>query len=222
MKKFREYGKILALSSAFAFFCADIGKYKIESLNNEYTSHNQSNISFISLDEPPKTKLEASISDSLKENPIRKIDSSCYPRTSKIGIELIKSFEGYSAVPYLCQAGKQTIGYGHMLKQGEYYPKINREEAEEILRRDLLDAERTIERNVRVSLNQNQYDALVSFVFNVGPRNFQRSTLLAKLNSGDYMGAGEELLRWNKANGKPIKGLTNRRLKERELFFSSH
>ncbi len=91
-------------------------------------------------------------------------------------------------------------------------------QADSALISDLAQCERAVNRLVKVTLTQNQFDALVSFVFNVGSGNLQSSTLLRKLNSGDYKGAADEFLRWNKAAGKVMNGLVARRTAEREFF----
>jgi len=149
-------------------------------------------------------------------------------RTSENGIELVKAFEGLHKVKsdgsvrsYRCPAGRWTIGYGHThgVRSGE---TITPEEAEDLLRKDLQDCEAVVERMVKVDLTQNQFDALVSFVFNLGQGNFGSSTLLRKLNRGEYESAAEEFIRWNKARVdgelKALPGLTRRRTAEAALF----
>lgn len=149
-------------------------------------------------------------------------------RTSENGIELVKAFEGLHKVKsdgnvrsYRCPAGRWTIGYGHThgVRSGE---TITPEEAEDLLRKDLQDCEAAVERLVKVDLTQNQFDALVSFVFNLGQGNFGSSTLLRKLNRGEYESAAEEFIRWNKARVdgelKALPGLTRRRSAEAALF----
>ncbi|MEK6848065.1 MAG: lysozyme, partial [Nanoarchaeota archaeon] len=103
-------------------------------------------------------------------------------------------------------------------KGNENYEIIGREEAEQLLIKDMVIAEKAVSNLVSVHLTQNQYDALVSFVYNVGRGNFERSTMLIKLNSKNYKGASLEFKRWNKAGGKVVKGLINRRQKEEVLF----
>ena len=136
---------------------------------------------------------------------------------------LIRQFEGCKLSAYTCPAGKETIGYGHVLKPHE--PKqITKEQAERLLDIDCAIALLHIRKHVKISLSEKQTEALVSFVFNIGAGNFETSTLLKKLNCGDIRGAGEEFLRWNKArvNGKmtELAGLSRRRKAERELFLS--
>ena len=140
--------------------------------------------------------------------------------TSPSGRALIESFEGYRAEAYLPTPNDvPTIGYGHThdVRLGDV---CTRDQADAFLAEDLSAAELVIECKVTVPLNQNQFDALVSFVFNVGAGNFESSTLLRVLNMGNYSGAADELLRWNKQGGVVLQGLVNRREKERELFLT--
>lgn len=142
-------------------------------------------------------------------------------KTGSNGISLIKQFEGcmLKAYPDPATGGAPwTIGYGHTgndVRPGMVWTQV---QADSALISDLAQCERAVSRLVNVNLTQNQFDALVSFVFNVGSGNLQSSTLLRKLNSGDYRGAAEEFPRWNKAAGKVMVGLTKRRAAERELF----
>ncbi|MFG6076976.1 lysozyme [Erwinia sp. OPT-41] len=140
-------------------------------------------------------------------------------KISNRGIELIKRFEGLQLTAYRCSAGVLTIGYGHTrgVKPGD---TITGRQADAYLREDLQVAELVVNTNVRVKMTQGQFDALVSFVFNVGAGNFVRSTLLKKMNAGDYAGAAEQFGRWINADGKPLAGLRRRRDAERELFLS--
>lgn len=136
---------------------------------------------------------------------------------SEKGKVLIKSFEGVRLTAYHCSAGVLTIGYGHTgnVKLGQ---KITQEQADCYLMQDLYKTEQQINKLVRVSLTQNQYDALCSLVFNIGTGAFNKSTLLAKLNKGDYHGASEEFKRWNKVGGIVNAGLVRRRQAEEDLF----
>ncbi|MFN1150344.1 lysozyme, partial [Serratia liquefaciens] len=141
-------------------------------------------------------------------------------KISDKGLKLIQSFEGFREKAYLCPAGIWTIGYGHTKN---LYPGqiISKNDATMRLLGDVSDAERIVRQNVSVQLSQHQFDALVSFVFNLGEGNFVQSTLLKRLNTGDYAGAASQLLRWNKADGRELPGLTRRRRAEKELFETS-
>jgi GH24 family phage-related lysozyme (muramidase) len=135
------------------------------------------------------------------------------------GLALIKSFEGLRLEKYKDAVGKWTIGYGHLILPDEKFPHaITEAEAEALLRTDLLMTERGVHKAVTVALNQNQFDALVAFTFNLGAGNLQSSTLLKLLNQGEYAQAADQFLRWNKAGGKVLAGLTRRREAERALF----
>ncbi|EBL7540531.1 lysozyme [Salmonella enterica] len=141
--------------------------------------------------------------------------------TGLTGLELIKASEGLSLRMYYNPAGLQTIGYGHLIKPDE---KFNREikvkEAEDLLKKDLKQAEEIIHSVVTVGLNQNQFDALVALIFNIGSGNFRNSTLLKYLNQGDYSKAADQFLVWDKAGGRKLPGLTHRREVERNIFLS--
>lgn len=141
-------------------------------------------------------------------------------RTSQNGINLIKQFEGCKLKAYKCPAGRWTIGYGHTngVKSGQ---TITQAKAEEYLKNDLVIYEKGVENVVKVKLNQNQFDALVSFSYNVGLGALRTSTLMKKLNAKDYTGAANEFPRWNKSNGKVLSGLTRRRAAEQKLFKTS-
>lgn len=114
--------------------------------------------------------------------------------------------------------GFATIGYGHKLGPLENYWTITQAEADRLLVSDLSDAEAAVNRLVKVPLTQNQYDALVSFVFNVGSGSFSRSTLLKLLNAKDYAGAAKQFPAWRKSNGVVMGGLVQRRANEMAMF----
>lgn len=146
---------------------------------------------------------------------------------NKAGLELIKEFEGWRSLAYPDPAtgGEPwTIGYGHTSAAGAPDVKpgmvISKEEGLIILARDLEKYEAHVRRLVKVPLTANQHAALTSFIYNVGPGNLENSTLLKKLNAGDYAGAAGEFRKWNKAAGKAMAGLTRRRLAEAKLFQS--
>lgn len=140
-------------------------------------------------------------------------------KINQTGLDLIKRFEGLETKAYRCPAGILTIGYGHTtgVKEGD---TCTPEQAEAWLREDCQVAELTVSANVNVPLNQNQFDALVSFIFNLGSGNFVKSTLLKKLNTSDYRGAADELDRWVNAGGRKLPGLVKRRAAEKALFLS--
>ncbi len=147
-------------------------------------------------------------------------------RISPRGLSLLKQFEGCRLIPYKDSAGLYTIGYGHLIADGRTLPdsakyKITQKQADLLLKYDVIPREKAVERLCTVPLNQNEFDALVSFVFNLGAGCFQRSTIRQKLNRGDRAGAAKVLLRYNRAGGKVIKGLVNRRMAEFKLFMSN-
>ena len=134
-------------------------------------------------------------------------------------IELIKHSEGLSLDAYLCPAGIPTIGYGHThnVKIGD---TCTQQEADEWLEDDFYAACNDVKAVVKVPLTDNQLDALGSFVFNLGVRKLIQSTLLKKLNSGDYQGAAQEFDKWVFAGKVKLKGLIIRRAAERKIFES--
>jgi lysozyme len=133
------------------------------------------------------------------------------------GTKILKFFEGCRLTAYQDSVGVWTIGYGHT-KGVHAGMSITQEEAEQMLLTELEEYEGYIEKYVTVPLTQNQFDALVVWVYNLGPTNFRRSTLLKELNSGNYTAAGNEITKWNKAGGKVLAGLVKRREAEAELF----
>lgn len=143
-------------------------------------------------------------------------------KTSDQGLDFIRQFEKFEpkAYPDPGTGGSPwTIGYGHTrgVKPGDV---CDEPQAEYWLREDVESAERVIQDYVRVPLTQGQFDALVSFVFNVGVHNFNTSTLLRKINSGDMEGASNEFVRWDHAGGKEMPGLKRRREGEAAIFRS--
>ncbi|MEH3404125.1 lysozyme [Enterobacter roggenkampii] len=143
-------------------------------------------------------------------------------QTSDKGISLIKQFEGCKLTAYQDSVGVWTIGYGWTQpvdgKPIRAGMTIKQETAERLLKTGLVSYESDVSRLVKVGLTQGQFDALVSFTYNLGARSLSTSILLRKLNAGDYAGAADEFLRWNKAGGKVLSGLTRRREAERDLF----
>ena len=142
------------------------------------------------------------------------------------GLELIASFEGFRAELYNDPAGHATIGYGHLVHLGpidgsepaQFKRPLTKAQALDLLRSDAERFVTTVRKAVDVPLTQSRFDALVSFVFNVGGGNFKESTLLRKLNAGDYEGARNEFGKWNKAGGKVLPGLVRRRAAEAAMF----
>lgn len=141
-------------------------------------------------------------------------------QTNDAGIALIKRFEGLELTAYPDPAtggDPWTIGYGHT-RNAKPGMRIDEEEADVLLRFDLADAEGAVDRLVTVPLNENQFSALVSFTFNLGAGNLESSTLLKRLNDGEYQAATLEFSKWIYGNGKPMAGLMKRREAERQLF----
>jgi len=147
-------------------------------------------------------------------------------KLSDKGYELIKRFEGYSDRPYKCPAGISTIGYGNT-----YYPngtkvkitdkQITKEYANEILAHTADEFAEDVLKLVKSKITVNQLNALTSFAYNVGVANLQKSTLLKLVNINPNDGnIAKEFLKWNKANGKVLNGLTNRRIAESALYFT--
>jgi len=141
-------------------------------------------------------------------------------KISQNGLNLIKHFEGFSALPYLCPAGYFTIGYGHVMTKAERatLSRVSAEEAEDFLKMDVRIAQRAVSRLIAVPLDQNQFDALVSFTFNLGAACLQRSTLRRVLNGGDYDAAPAQIIRFVWAGGRKLPGLMRRRAAEAGLY----
>lgn len=136
---------------------------------------------------------------------------------SQNGLNMTEGFEGLRLTSYQDSVGVWTIGYGHTSGVGPNQT-CTQEQANEWLAEDVQGAAYVVNKVVTVPLNQNQFDALVDFVFNLGSGNFQSSTLLKLLNSGDYAGASAQFPLWNHAGGVVVPGLTARRLAEQNLF----
>jgi len=139
------------------------------------------------------------------------------------GLEIIKSFEGYSSNVYLDPIGIPTIGYGSIWDSHGHrvtinHPSISKDEGEILLRNEIKHVERAIEKLTEVPLTSNEFSALCSFTYNVGSGNYQASTLRNKLNDDDYDGAADEFPKWRRAGGRILKGLVRRREAEQELF----
>lgn len=146
-------------------------------------------------------------------------------KISERGLNLIKRYEGLRLRPYKCPAGLWTVGYGHVIGDGRTLPESARrtytkEEVDSLLQKDVARFERGVLRLCPVPLTQGQFDALVSFSFNFGLGNLERSTLRMKTNRGETDRAAKEFLKWVRANGKVLSGLVNRRKDEARLFLS--
>jgi len=142
-------------------------------------------------------------------------------KTNQAGLDLIKEFEGLKLYAYLCPARVRTIGYGTTIypngskvKKGDLCSK---QDAEDYLKHDLEKFENSVKKLITVELNENQFSALVSFCYNLGAGNLQKSTLRKRLNKGDY-NIGNEFGKWVKAGGRVLSGLVRRRESEKELF----
>ena len=148
---------------------------------------------------------------------------------------LIAGFEGFRSKPYLDEAGLWTIGYGHLIVAGDGYwspsntngkDKVTKVEAKQQQQEDTAQARAAVNNNVRVALNASQTEALLSLAYNIGSGNFSRSTIVKRLNEGDYQAAADQFLVWNEITDKNTgqlvvsNGLVNRREKERALFLA--
>lgn len=146
-------------------------------------------------------------------------------KTSQAGLDLIKRFEGFKSAPYLCPAGKATIGFGSCA-YADGRPvslddaPITQAQAQQLLADTLSKYEQAVSKAVKVPIGQHMFDALVSFAYNAGAANMASSTLVRKLNAGDINGAANEFDRWVYGGGVRLKGLTARRAAEKALFLS--
>ena len=136
---------------------------------------------------------------------------------SQNGLELIKHFEGCELEAYKCAAGVWTIGYGH-IKTAEEGMVISQSYADELLEGEIVEYEDYVNTAVTAPLSQDQFDALVSWTFNLGNGNLNASTMLKVLNRGEYEEVPAQMKRWNKAGGKVLEGLIRRREAEANLF----
>lgn len=137
---------------------------------------------------------------------------------SEKGLNLIKNFEGCRLKAYKCPAGVLTIGYGHTGKDVKEGLTITQEQAEHYLQNDVIIHSANVSRLVKVPITQNQFDALVSFEYNVGYGNFASSTMLKLINKNKFPEAAQQFDRWVYANKKRLEGLAKRRQAEKELF----
>lgn len=152
-------------------------------------------------------------------------NATCYRdcATSVSGISFVQRFEGYSPVVYKDSAGKNTIGFGHLIKPGEVFRQpMTGEEAFALLQRDLSSHEKAVNRLTLVTLKQYQFDALLSFTYNLGPANYQNSTLRKLVNAARHNEVPPKFLPWHnvRRNGKlvPLNGLKIRRQAEADKY----
>ena len=139
-------------------------------------------------------------------------------KVSDACVQLVKTFEGLSTTAYKCPAGVLTIGYGHT-RGVEKDQVITEKQATALLMSDLAAVGAGVERILGdITGTQNEFDALCSFAFNLGTGNLRKSTLLKQLKAGDRNAAAQEFLKWNKAGGRVMPGLTRRRKAEKRLF----
>jgi lysozyme len=139
-------------------------------------------------------------------------------KISQAGIDLIKRYEGFVSKPYLCPAGVWTVGYGSTRGVTRDTPPVTKEQAEEILRRDVESAEAAVMRLCPSLKKQNRFDAIVSFTFNLGAGALQRSTLRQKINRKDHLDVPPELMKWIYAGGRKLPGLVARRAAEGAMY----
>lgn len=140
---------------------------------------------------------------------------------SKQGLDLICRFEGFSPIIYLCPSGYPTIGYGHLITEANkerFLDGVGELEALDLLRGDVARAERAVLRLITVPLTDGQFDALVSFTFNLGGGALQRSTLRRKVNREEHADVPAELMKWVWAGGRKLKGLVKRRKAEAACY----
>ena len=174
-----------------------------------------------------KSETDSKLSSKLtqnKTNPKKKMTNPT--KVSDNCIRMIKHHEGVRYQPYQDPIGLWTVGVGHLIGNGKSLPKewnktFTSEEVDDILKKDLARFESGVNTLIPITrLTQNQFDALVSFSFNVGLGNLQASTLRQKLNRGDYEGAANEFPKWRKAGGKVLNGLVRRRADEKAMFMT--
>lgn len=139
-------------------------------------------------------------------------------RISAEGLALIKSYESFRPEPYFDSGGMLTVGYGHLVRKHKPIARLTEAQAERVLAQDVRVAEAVVKREVDVKLTQTQFSALVSLVYNIGPSAFAESTMLKKLNKGNFKAASQEFGRWKFVDRKHSKGLARRRVAEEAMF----
>jgi len=133
-------------------------------------------------------------------------------------LNMVEDFEGFSPIPYYCPAGKPTIGYGHVIKDGEKFTEVSKTQAETLLKTDMRWVEKTINNVVSSDITQNEFDALASLIYNIGGTAFRNSTLLKLLNQENFADAADEFLKWCHIGKEVSNGLLTRRKTEKALF----
>jgi len=214
-----DEGKFAKMAALGAFALGSLGGQKIiQPSSYSRTRPSFDTLQIIKLKDDPKPQLNADI----QRNPMPQENKRS--NGIELAMEKIKKSEGFWPKAKVEIDGLITIGYGFTrndipdLQVGD---GITRQDADQFLH-ELLTKTYVpfIDKNVKVELNANQKAALISFVYNVGPNAFKNSTLLKKLNAGDYLGASKEMLRWGRMKGRRIAGLAQRRQSEREMFLS--
>lgn len=152
---------------------------------------------------------------------IARVAKACPPgcETSETGLALIRTFEGYMPFVYKDAVGIPTIGYGHVLLPGETFQQpLLPAQADALLKKDARKFEKAVKRRVRVSLAQHQFDALVSFTFNLGETALAKSTLLRRVNEARHSAVPDQFMRWVYAGGRKLRGLVLRRAAEAKMY----
>jgi GH24 family phage-related lysozyme (muramidase) len=195
---------------------------------NTYKSHAAS---AVLINQPHKSALdraESKVNSKLNFLPQENLILSSLPILPSTS-SLIKKFEGFRSSAYIDSSGLPVIGYGQTRVNGttvKLGQSISQEQADIALEQELSQIQQLVQAHVKVDLNPYQLGALTSLVYNAGAVVVKNSTLIKKLNGGDYLGAAQEFLRWNKANSGGnlvvFPGLTKRRMAERELFLTPH
>ena len=141
-------------------------------------------------------------------------------QVSKQAIELIKRFEGFKSNCYVCPGGYKTIGYGHIVNDNEFIEEIDEKKGEMLLSIDIEQSRKSVLKFISAELTQGQFDALISFTFNLGGGALQRSGLRRKINRGEHEEVPREFMRWIHAGGVKLSGLIRRREAEVELYLA--
>jgi GH24 family phage-related lysozyme (muramidase) len=222
----KETSKAIYLMEG-GYWISRLTKYPSKSNPDEQVLNIQAVRSWFMREDYPRAMtvaLKSTVEPNPKPAPPPPPPNSGTDQINDAGLEIIKHFEGRKLQAYQDSVGIWTIGYGHTSAAGAPQVRagmtITEQQAEDILKQDLGLFEAGVRDRVKVPLNSDQFSALVSFAFNVGLGALGNSTLLRKLNAGDYAGAANEFTRWVKAGGATLPGLVRRRDAERALFLS--